>query len=415
MAILESRQVVVWSVPTLALLLSLYWLGRRRRSRDRDPPTGDPGSIPIDSRQTLSILTPEELSPDDLLSQSQSNEESLSPEENQDSGIESLQSILQKEDIKSLELEICEPVNSTQESAETEADVISVSSEEDIIEESAEILEDKFAVESVPEVQGVSVVKQTDNIEEEIESAVEALETEPLEEKVLQTEPLKEEVLDSKPLKEEVLESETLKEEVLDSELLKKEVLESEPLKEEVLGSEPQKEEVLESEPPKEEVLKTEPLNKEVCIGQEISPLSIEKTAEEAEVVTEVTVKEVSSALMLQVESVKTEPLVKLSSECSLPPVSTEVEGVKEVQEEPKKEEKYSTEGEMKEEVSMMEKGVLEKKLASLELDTMKTDTESGKGMSERDSANQSPSEVMLASPSISNFSDAHSEVKILT
>ncbi|KAL1140291.1 hypothetical protein AAG570_000223 [Ranatra chinensis] len=40
----------------------------------------------------------------------------------------------------------------------------------------------------------------------------------------------------------------------------------------------------------------------------------------------------------------------------------------------------------------------------------MKIGEEGGKDSAERDSANQSPSEVMLASPSISNFSDAHSE-----
>lgn len=56
----------------------------------------------------------------------------------------------------------------------------------------------------------------------------------------------------------------------------------------------------------------------------------------------------------------------------------------------------------------------LAEKLASLELDTMKirdgnVDSEQ-KVCTERDSANHSPSEVMLASPSISNFSDAHSE-----
>ncbi|KAK9504050.1 hypothetical protein O3M35_010487 [Rhynocoris fuscipes] len=56
----------------------------------------------------------------------------------------------------------------------------------------------------------------------------------------------------------------------------------------------------------------------------------------------------------------------------------------------------------------------LAEKLASLELDTMKIREENVEGdqkvCSERDSANHSPSEVMLASPSISNFSDAHSE-----
>ncbi|CAB0004361.1 unnamed protein product [Nesidiocoris tenuis] len=47
----------------------------------------------------------------------------------------------------------------------------------------------------------------------------------------------------------------------------------------------------------------------------------------------------------------------------------------------------------------------------NLELDAMSISTsEERKGSSERDSANHSPSEVMLASPSISNFSDAHSE-----
>lgn len=57
----------------------------------------------------------------------------------------------------------------------------------------------------------------------------------------------------------------------------------------------------------------------------------------------------------------------------------------------------------------------LAEKLASLELDTMKIRDENvdseQKVCAERDSANHSPSEVMLASPSISNFSDAHSEV----
>uniref|UniRef100_T1I405 KH_dom_type_1 domain-containing protein n=2 Tax=Rhodnius prolixus TaxID=13249 RepID=T1I405_RHOPR len=56
----------------------------------------------------------------------------------------------------------------------------------------------------------------------------------------------------------------------------------------------------------------------------------------------------------------------------------------------------------------------LAEKLASLELDTMKIRDENvdseQKVCAERDSANHSPSEVMLASPSISNFSDAHSE-----
>lgn len=52
------------------------------------------------------------------------------------------------------------------------------------------------------------------------------------------------------------------------------------------------------------------------------------------------------------------------------------------------------------------------KELTSLELDQMKMDDV--KSGSERDSANHSPSEVMLASPSISNFSDAHSEVHLL-
>lgn len=56
----------------------------------------------------------------------------------------------------------------------------------------------------------------------------------------------------------------------------------------------------------------------------------------------------------------------------------------------------------------MKETGQLADKLASLELDQMKIDER--KSGSERDSANHSPSEIMLASPSISNFSDAHSE-----
>lgn len=56
----------------------------------------------------------------------------------------------------------------------------------------------------------------------------------------------------------------------------------------------------------------------------------------------------------------------------------------------------------------MKETGELADKLASLELDQMKIDER--KAGSERDSANHSPSEIMLASPSISNFSDAHSE-----
>lgn len=59
----------------------------------------------------------------------------------------------------------------------------------------------------------------------------------------------------------------------------------------------------------------------------------------------------------------------------------------------------------------MKETGQLADKLASLELDQMKIDER--KSGSERDSANHSPSEIMLASPSISNFSDAHSEVSL--
>uniref|UniRef100_A0A0A9YJ96 A-kinase anchor protein 1, mitochondrial n=1 Tax=Lygus hesperus TaxID=30085 RepID=A0A0A9YJ96_LYGHE len=58
------------------------------------------------------------------------------------------------------------------------------------------------------------------------------------------------------------------------------------------------------------------------------------------------------------------------------------------------------------------EQGELVDKLVNLELDSMNMggSTERKGGSSERDSANHSPSEVMLASPSISNFSDAHSE-----
>ncbi|XP_014252448.1 KH domain-containing protein akap-1 [Cimex lectularius] len=54
--------------------------------------------------------------------------------------------------------------------------------------------------------------------------------------------------------------------------------------------------------------------------------------------------------------------------------------------------------------------GDLADKLVNLELDSMKIRDEKQKENTERDSANHSPSEVMLASPSISNFSDAHSE-----
>lgn len=58
-----------------------------------------------------------------------------------------------------------------------------------------------------------------------------------------------------------------------------------------------------------------------------------------------------------------------------------------------------------------VEKSDLAEKLANLELDTMKLGDVDVK---ERDSANHSPSENMLASPSMSNFSDAHSEVILL-
>lgn len=58
------------------------------------------------------------------------------------------------------------------------------------------------------------------------------------------------------------------------------------------------------------------------------------------------------------------------------------------------------------------ETGELVDKLVNLELDSMTISSNSAarKESAERDSANHSPSEVMLASPSISNFSDAHSE-----
>lgn len=59
-------------------------------------------------------------------------------------------------------------------------------------------------------------------------------------------------------------------------------------------------------------------------------------------------------------------------------------------------------------ELDQMKKSSEHKELPSLELEQMKLDDR--KSGSERDSANHSPSEVMLASPSISNFSDAHSE-----
>lgn len=53
----------------------------------------------------------------------------------------------------------------------------------------------------------------------------------------------------------------------------------------------------------------------------------------------------------------------------------------------------------------------LEQKLASLGLDTQQT---AAAQRAERDSANHSPAEVMLNSPAISTFSDAHSEVSLL-
>lgn len=52
----------------------------------------------------------------------------------------------------------------------------------------------------------------------------------------------------------------------------------------------------------------------------------------------------------------------------------------------------------------------LANKLSNLELGSVKIDKERQKMGIERDSANHSPSEVMLGSPSMSNFSDAHSE-----
>lgn len=53
----------------------------------------------------------------------------------------------------------------------------------------------------------------------------------------------------------------------------------------------------------------------------------------------------------------------------------------------------------------------LEQKLASLGLDTQQA---AAAQRAERDSANHSPAEVMLNSPAISTFSDAHSEVSLL-
>lgn len=60
---------------------------------------------------------------------------------------------------------------------------------------------------------------------------------------------------------------------------------------------------------------------------------------------------------------------------------------------------------------------ILEKKLAKLELGSpcnmvSDEDKERNDDVTERDSANNSPSEVMLASPSVSGYSDTHSEVR---
>lgn len=61
---------------------------------------------------------------------------------------------------------------------------------------------------------------------------------------------------------------------------------------------------------------------------------------------------------------------------------------------------------------------LLEKKLAKLDLasqcsETVAEEKPTNEDVTERDSANNSPSEVMLASPSVSGYSDTHSEVSI--
>ena len=340
MAILESRQVVVWSVPTFALLLSLVWLGRRRRSRDRDPPTGDPGGLPTDSRQTLVDETPnsglsselgselpEEIHPSESIVDIVSDDTSF--EEQQDSGVESLKITLKPEGQVLSDLENLE---SCAFSTETQ-DIVSVATEQDSSEDIIQIEEDK-AEEIAPDT--------------EIKSAVEESEVETI-----------------------VKELEVLK-------------VESEEIQ----------------------------ISSEVGVKEE---LLVEATQLEPVIVTEVNIEVESPIHMLEVEPVVSEPVIKVATECCVtaPPEDSTPAVVDLVKEGFEEGESGVAEEKMKEEGSIMEKGVLEKKLASLELDTMKTD-ESGKSLSERDSANQSPSEVMLASPSISNFSDAHSEVRIL-
>ncbi|CAH1397924.1 unnamed protein product [Nezara viridula] len=151
----------------------------------------------------------------------------------------------------------------------------------------------------------------------------------------------------------------------------------------------------------------SEPEEENYCSSEELEEIEIEAIAAELDLVK--TSAEVVDSIEPLVEAVKDD----LEVNCSIIPI--ESEGENRIIESVTEEIKMKKESEqIKEAINtldldkMKEPGQLADKLASLELDQMKIDER--KSGSERDSANHSPSEIMLASPSISNFSDAHSE-----
>uniref|UniRef100_A0A224XLB2 Putative a-kinase anchor protein 1 mitochondrial-like isoform x1 n=1 Tax=Panstrongylus lignarius TaxID=156445 RepID=A0A224XLB2_9HEMI len=155
-------------------------------------------------------------------------------------------------------------------------------------------------------------------------------------------------------------------------------------------------------------------VNKQVHLWSEdkVSEVQIHKISE-TEAIDSVTITDTITENIVHLqESVKTdlkieeqprEQLVSSSTE------ATEKENTEQEEVEKNQEEEEGAKANMKTSSTQ-----LAEKLASLELDTMKIRDENvdseQKVCTERDSANHSPSEVMLASPSISNFSDAHSE-----